>query len=167
MEEQDFRVQIWVIQMLWEVIRYVRLLPLPQANVSICHLIGYLLQLALFSGFLLIQICTQSPNANCSICISHSQELRVLWVEGQTGGSLASPSLWDGGCWLQDLAAQIKYLHHTLKTEMPDMRDVKDGVTHYCLKHIHISPYTHYITNKVDDHLSSILTQFWGFVKHW
>lgn len=102
--------------------------------VSSCHLIGYLLQLAAFSGALLRQMCAQLPNADCSIRFPHSQEVSVLTVEGQTSHSLAPSSLCDGGCWPQGPAAQVEYLHLTLKTQ--DARVVKDtSVCHILLLH--------------------------------
>lgn len=82
-------------------------------NVSFCHLIGYLLQLAVLFGVLLCQITAQMPNTNRPVCVPHCQEVRVPTVEGQTGCGSAPIPLINGGSWPQGPAAQVKYQHLT------------------------------------------------------
>lgn len=82
-------------------------------HISVCELIGYLLQLPTLSGLLLRQLGAQPPDADGRVCPAHSQQLGARRVEGQAGGSVSSVPLGDGGCWLQGLDTEVKDLHLT------------------------------------------------------
>lgn len=101
-------------------------------NVSFCHLISYLLQMAALSGALLCQICAQMPNANRPVCLPYCQEVRGLTVKCQTSRSLPHTSLTDGGNWPQGPAAQVKYLHLTCERNETCLRGCVSYTYKYC-----------------------------------
>lgn len=59
------------------------------------------------------QLGTQPPDADGCVRSAHSQQLGAHRVEGQTGGSVSSFPLADGGCWLQGPDPKVKDLHFT------------------------------------------------------
>lgn len=80
---------------------------------SICELIGHLLQLSALSGFLLRQLGAQPPDADGPVRPAYSQQLRARRVESHTGGSVSSLPLTNDGCWLQGFDTKIKDLNLT------------------------------------------------------
>lgn len=95
---------------------------LKRTHILICELIGYLLQLSALSRLLLRQLGAQPPDADGRVRPAHSQQLGARRVEGQTGGSVSSFPLGDGGRWLHGLDTEVKNLHLTWTQRSDEIR---------------------------------------------